>query len=122
MLETTLKSLHAGIEVSGCIMNLHRTTQGRFREEQNLELHYQYDGKEYYLLHAKDFLGGNQKLQGETAFDEESKKRHLRLTTREVESFLQSHASLDNTDEYSRRALHRSDRIASRPEETSHSS
>lgn len=57
MHETILKALHTGIEVDGSILRIKSAQPGRFREEQNIELCYENDGKEHYLLYMKIFNG-----------------------------------------------------------------
>ena len=57
MLENLIGSLEKGISVNSHMIHAHKITLGRFREEQNIELHYRIEKSEGYLLYAKVFHG-----------------------------------------------------------------
>jgi hypothetical protein len=57
MLNTLIESLEKGISMNNYTVNAHKITPGRFREEQNIELHYRTNNKEGFLLYAKIFHG-----------------------------------------------------------------
>ena len=57
MHETILKALRIGIRVDGSILRIKSAQPGRFREEHNIELCYDNEGEEHYLLYMKIFKG-----------------------------------------------------------------
>ncbi|UCG29135.1 MAG: DUF1122 family protein [candidate division WOR-3 bacterium] len=57
MLHNTIDVLNSGISVNGAVIKIHSIVQGRFREEQNVRLHYQSHEGEEYLLYVKIFHG-----------------------------------------------------------------
>jgi hypothetical protein len=57
MLSSLIQSLEKGVTVNDHAVNAHKIAPGRFREEQNIELHYRVYNKERFLLNAKVFHG-----------------------------------------------------------------
>jgi hypothetical protein len=57
MLERVINALTAGVDVNGYSIYAQRIVKGRFREEQNMELHYGNRVQGSYLLYAKVFHG-----------------------------------------------------------------
>ena len=57
MFTELIPSLKQGIHVNGVAIHAYRILRGRFREEQNIELHYRAKQDEGHLLNAKVFAG-----------------------------------------------------------------
>jgi hypothetical protein len=57
MLEKTVESLRTGIHVDGHTIYTYKTYKGRFREEQDIEIHVRNNSAEAHMLYAKVFHG-----------------------------------------------------------------
>jgi hypothetical protein len=56
-LRQAITELVNGIRLNDCVLYIHKTIKGRFREEQNLEIHVRNHQNDIYLLYAKVFYG-----------------------------------------------------------------
>lgn len=57
MLEKAVESLRTGIQVDGHTVTVHKILRGRFREEQNIQLHIRSKITDTHMLYAKVFHG-----------------------------------------------------------------